>query len=52
MGDFQKLPLGSETLQKSSEGLWEMFEGDFLDTCSFSYLARSEKCEKIVKNKG
>jgi hypothetical protein len=31
-GDFAKLTQGSETLGILSEGLVEMFEGDFADT--------------------
>ena len=30
-GYFQKLSLGSESLEMTSEGLGEMFEGDFSD---------------------
>ena len=33
-GYFQKLSLGSETSDKTSQGLGEMFEGDSADTCT------------------
>ena len=33
-GNFVKLSYGSETLDKTSEGMVEMFEGDFADTCA------------------
>ena len=33
-GYFEKMSLGSETLDMTSEGLEEMFEGDFADTCA------------------
>ena len=33
-GDFQKLSYGSETLGITSEGLGEMFEGDFANMCA------------------
>ena len=33
-GHFQKLSYGSETLHMTSEGLGQMFEGDFADTCA------------------
>ena len=29
----KKFSYGSKTLHRTSEGLWEMFEGDFADTC-------------------
>ena len=37
---FEKLSWGSETLDMTSEGLGEMFEGDFADK-------RTEKCPLI-----
>ena len=37
-GDFQKFPYVSETLHKTSEGLGELFEGDFADTCTRTFL--------------
>ena len=33
-GDFQMLSYGSETFGMTYEGLGEMFEGDFVDTCA------------------
>ena len=35
---FQKRSEGSKTLDMTSEGLWEMFEGDFADTCAEKFL--------------
>jgi hypothetical protein len=36
-GKFQKLSYGSETLNMTSEGLGEMFEGDSADTCAVKF---------------
>ena len=35
--DFLKMAWGSETLCMTSEGLGEMFEGDFTDTCTANF---------------
>ena len=36
-GYFQKLSLGSETSDMTSQGLGEMFEGDSADTCAETF---------------
>ena len=37
-GYFEKLSYGSETLDMTSEGLEEMFEGDYADMCGKQIL--------------
>ena len=50
-GDFQKFSYGSETLGMTSEGLGEMFEGDFADLCaknsSFLFFITDSKKERV-----
>ena len=48
--EFQKLSKGSETLCMTSEGLGEMFEGDFADMCAANFrwcLAEDCACANL-----
>ena len=47
-GYFQKLSYGSETLDMTSEGLGEMFEGDSADTCTGKFPLTSLGSERRV----
>ena len=46
---FKKLSYGSEILDMISEGLGEMFEGDFADTCAgkFSLVSMGGRAEGL-----
>jgi hypothetical protein len=50
LGKFQNLFLGSETLDMTSEGLGEMFEGDSADTCAgkFPLVSMGGQTEGLV----
>ena len=46
-GYFEKLSYGSETLDRTSEGFWDMFEGVFVSTGMFglSLLGAERQCQ-------
>ena len=56
VSNFEKLSEGSEILDMTSEGLVEMFESDFADTCAEKNCARiaggtsgTVKCAQMVR---
>ena len=47
-GYFQNFSYGSKTSDMTSEGLWEMFEGDFADTCAETILLIQNKINLVM----